>query len=191
MRQMNRIPKAPVIISFRQFSMPSWWPSSSKPSPLDITSSLPVNPQDAGQIQSTATNHLGQPALPTIPSGQDASSLSSKDSIDPLTSGTSAASHASHIDASTTTIEIPTVTTLDPYASLSDLIQHSGRPLAEILNSTEAIHAQAVVSDLNLIGLDHRWFSLPGWTADSLLGLHNLTGLPWYAYATLDVPVLR
>lgn len=36
-------------------------------------------------------------------------------------------------------------------------------------------------SDLKLMGLDHGIFSIPGWLRDSLVGMHEITGLPWWA----------
>lgn len=50
-----------------------------------------------------------------------------------------------------------------------------------MLNSPEAIHAAVKLSDLKLIGLDHSWYSFPGWIRDALVGMHDITGLPWWA----------
>ncbi|EJT47213.1 hypothetical protein A1Q1_04071 [Trichosporon asahii var. asahii CBS 2479] len=65
--------------------------------------------------------------------------------------------------------------------TLEDLVTHSGLPLEDVLNSPEAIHAAVKLSDLKLIGLDHSWYSAPGWIRDALVGLHDITGLPWWA----------
>ena len=63
--------------------------------------------------------------------------------------------------------------------TLGQLLATSELPVEEILNSQEAIHAAVPISELPLIGLSHNFISLPGWLADALVGLHNLTGLPW------------
>jgi YidC/Oxa1 family membrane protein insertase len=67
--------------------------------------------------------------------------------------------------------------------SLEELITNSGKPLEEVLNSPEAVHAAMKVSDLGLVGLDHGFLSIFGWTRDALVGMHMVTGLPWYVFA--------
>lgn len=64
--------------------------------------------------------------------------------------------------------------------NLSDVIYNSTLPLKEILATPEAVHATCTKADLPLIGLEHAWYSAPGWAVDGMVGLHNLTGLPWY-----------
>ncbi|WWC73703.1 uncharacterized protein I206_107675 [Kwoniella pini CBS 10737] len=65
--------------------------------------------------------------------------------------------------------------------SLADLILNSGKPLQEVLNSPEAVHAAMQVSDLKLLGYEHGFFSISGWFTDAIVGLHTATGLPWWA----------
>ncbi|WVR08062.1 hypothetical protein IAU60_005108 [Kwoniella sp. DSM 27419] len=65
--------------------------------------------------------------------------------------------------------------------SLEDLILHSGKPLEEVLNSQEAIHAVMKVSDLKLLGYEHGFFSISGWFTDAIVGIHTHVGLPWWA----------
>ncbi|BEI79508.1 hypothetical protein CcaverHIS002_0100370 [Cutaneotrichosporon cavernicola] len=64
--------------------------------------------------------------------------------------------------------------------TLEDLITNSGLPLEQVLASPDAVHAAMKLSDLKLMGLDHSWYSLPGWLCDSLVGMHSITGLPWW-----------
>jgi YidC/Oxa1 family membrane protein insertase len=67
--------------------------------------------------------------------------------------------------------------------SLEELITsgtNAGKPLEDILQSPEAVHAAMKVSDLGLVGLDHGVLSIFGWTRDALVGMHMVTGLPWY-----------
>ncbi|WWC92793.1 uncharacterized protein L201_007752 [Kwoniella dendrophila CBS 6074] len=65
--------------------------------------------------------------------------------------------------------------------TLADLILNSGKPLEEVLNSPEAVHAAMQVSDLKLMGYEHGFFSISGWFTDAIVGLHTTTGLPWWA----------
>jgi YidC/Oxa1 family membrane protein insertase len=70
--------------------------------------------------------------------------------------------------------------------SLEEIITNgtnAGTPLEDILNSPEAVHAAMKVSDLGLVGLDHGALSIFGWTRDALVGMHMVTGLPWYVLA--------
>ena len=70
--------------------------------------------------------------------------------------------------------------------SLEELITsgtNAGTPLEDILQSPEAVHAAMKVSDLGLVGLDHGALSIFGWTRDALVGMHMVTGLPWYVPA--------
>lgn len=67
--------------------------------------------------------------------------------------------------------------------SLEELITsgtNAGKPLEDIIQSPEAVHAAMKVSDLGLVGLDHGFLSIFGWTRDALVGMHMVTGLPWY-----------
>jgi hypothetical protein len=73
--------------------------------------------------------------------------------------------------------------------SLEEIITNgtnAGTPLEDILNSPEAVHAAMKVSDLGLVGLDHGALSIFGWTRDALVGMHMVTGLPWYVQATMN-----
>lgn len=69
--------------------------------------------------------------------------------------------------------------------TLEDLITKSGLPLEEVLNSPEAVHSAVKVSDLALMGLDHSVINPAGWLRDALVGLHNISGLPWWATIAL------
>lgn len=64
--------------------------------------------------------------------------------------------------------------------TLEDLITNSGLPLQDVLNSPEAVHAAVKLSDFKLMGLEHGMFSIPGWIRDALVGMHDMTGLPWW-----------
>lgn len=64
--------------------------------------------------------------------------------------------------------------------TLEDLITNSGLPLDQVLASPEAVHAAMKMSDLKLMGLDHGFFNIAGWLRDSLVGMHDITGLPWW-----------
>ncbi|WVQ96042.1 hypothetical protein IAU59_003142 [Kwoniella sp. CBS 9459] len=73
----------------------------------------------------------------------------------------------------------PPASPLSP--TLEDLILNSGKPLEEVLNSQEAIHAAMKVSDLKLMGMEHGFFSISGWFTDAIVAIHTTTGLPWWA----------
>lgn len=64
--------------------------------------------------------------------------------------------------------------------TLEELVLHSGKSLSEVLHSPEAVHAAVKTADLKLIGLEHGVFSLSGWVQEALVGMHSVTGLPWY-----------
>lgn len=65
--------------------------------------------------------------------------------------------------------------------SLHDLIANSNLPLETVLNSPEAMHTTASIADLKLMGLDHGVLNIAGWFRDALVGLHGISGLPWWA----------
>ncbi|WVF68495.1 hypothetical protein IAT40_003262 [Kwoniella sp. CBS 6097] len=73
----------------------------------------------------------------------------------------------------------PPASPLSP--TLEDLILNSGKPLEEVINSQEAIHAAMKVSDLKLMGMEHGFFSISGWFTDAIVAIHTTTGLPWWA----------
>ncbi|WOO81433.1 Mitochondrial inner membrane protein OXA1L [Vanrija pseudolonga] len=75
--------------------------------------------------------------------------------------------------------------------TLEDLITKSGLPLEEVLNSPEAVHAAVKVSDLSLMGLEHGPLNPAGWLRDALVGLHNITALPWWATIALMTVTVR
>lgn len=96
--------------------------------------------------------------------------------VDHLTS--SAPDHQFHSDPSSL---LPQAGANGQTPTLIDLVNNSGLPLEDVLNAPEAVHAAVAVKDLKEIGLDHYFFSIPGWLCDSLVGFHNLSGLPWWA----------
>jgi len=153
----------------RHLSWIPWKTPASSPSPDDLLSS-PTSSATFQHDPLVTSDHPDLPASPVAPSPSDSASSA------PQPDTALATSAESTLD--TTAISLPP---LDPNASLGELISNSGRSLEDILNSPEAIHAAVSIPDLSLIGLDHRWFSFPGYAVDALVGLHNATGLPWYA----------
>ena len=147
--------------------------SSVEPSSIESSSAIPRHD----------TQSSDHPDLQPSPS-DDSSQVEIASSSAPPINSTPSLSH----DTYSSSDSIPSVSSefnavsappLDPNASLGELIRNSGRPLEEVLNSQEAIHAAVSVPDLSLIGLDHGFFSAPGYAADALVALHNITGLPW------------
>jgi hypothetical protein len=73
-----------------------------------------------------------------------------------------------------------TITPAAPGEHLSDLVAlNPNVPLDDLLRSPEAASVITDISDLASIDLWHRFYSIPGWVADALVKLHDLTGLPW------------
>lgn len=108
--------------------------------------------------------------------------------VSAATTSSSSASTSTSATVSTTPDVVPTAQAaellpqspaLPSVPSLEELITQSGKPLEEVLASPEAVHAAMKVSDLGLVGLDHGMFSIFGWTRDALVGMHEVSGLPW------------
>lgn len=64
--------------------------------------------------------------------------------------------------------------------SFEELLRASPENVQDVLQSSEAIHAAIKVSDLKLLGLEHGYFNIVGWMRDGLVGMHQITGLPWW-----------
>lgn len=108
--------------------------------------------------------------------------------IDTVSSASTSTSATASASATATPDVVPTAQAaellpqspaLPSVPSLEELITQSGKPLEEVLASPEAVHAAMKVSDLGLVGLDHGMFSIFGWTRDALVGMHEVSGLPW------------
>lgn len=148
-------------------------------------------PTDAALDPSTVPETAAGTATPL--SSNTAAALQN-DVPQPIDSAVSAASTSTSATASasattTTTPDVvptaqaaellPQSPALPSVPSLEELITQSGKPLEEVLASPEAVHAAMKVSDLGLVGLDHGMFSIFGWTRDALVGMHEVSGLPW------------
>ena len=142
----------------------SWtpWKSSTPEAPATDPSTVP-------ETASAATTDPTTTALQTdIPSA----------AVD-VSASAPAATSATSLPTPQAAELLPQSPALPSVPSLEELITQSGKPLEEVLNSPEAVHAAMKVSDLGLIGLDHGLFSIFGWTRDALVGMHEVTGLPW------------
>lgn len=144
----------------------------------------PVAEQAAAPAASAVAEQAAAPAASAVTEQAAASAASA------ATDAAAAPHHApEHITANTPdgkfhedpTPLLPQAPANAETPTLEDLITNSGLPLQDVLNSPEAIHAAVKISDLKLVGLDHSWYSFPGWIRDALLGMHEITGLPWWA----------
>jgi len=183
--------------SIRHLSWIPWSQSAPAPSPAAEAAAVeqaigatPIAavPSDAVASTSASTTASAGPAA------AEAASIEQAIGATPVADTTTAASTSAAADVSTSAADLastPTIHTLSD-ATLGDLVRMNPEtPLDTLLHSPEAIDAFTAVGDLPLIGLTHRWFSLPGWTVDALMSLHNLTGLPWWATIAATTLMIR
>ncbi|WWD20312.1 hypothetical protein CI109_104788 [Kwoniella shandongensis] len=157
--------------SARQFSWTPWassaatTPVANEPAVASTSTSAPIHEPILSESHPDLTSTTSVPVETPLP---DISSTVSS-------SGTS--SMLSPADAAL--LPQPPANAFTP--SLEDLILNSGKPLEEVLNSQEAIHAVMKVSDLKLMGYEHGMFSISGWFTDAIVAIHTYGGLPWWA----------
>lgn len=75
--------------------------------------------------------------------------------------------------------------------SIEQLIAQNPDNIADVINSTEAIHAAMRVGDMHLMGLTHGMFNFAGWLRDALEIIHVNAGLPWWGTIALAAGVMR
>ncbi|KAL7425143.1 hypothetical protein Q5752_000831 [Cryptotrichosporon argae] len=163
-RPLPRPATVALASASRPFSWTPWRPTPAAP----VALAAPVDHEPASAIALSSVE--------TPPALSDAAALTS----------TPLSSTSLHTDPASL-LPQPPADAVTP--TLADLLA-SGRPIDEVLNSPEAVHAALKVADLKVVGLDHSFYSLPGWVADALVGMHTTTGLPWWAsIAALTVGV--
>ncbi|CAK9783967.1 hypothetical protein CC85DRAFT_264851 [Cutaneotrichosporon oleaginosum] len=153
----------------RDFSWNPFKGSAPASAPADLTVSTPAAapaPETAAVI-STPVPASDMPAVPAEHAVTAPSHLTS-----------TAPDHQFHSDPSALLPQSP-ANAATP--TLEDLILNSGLPLEQVLASPEAVHAAMKVSDLKLMGLEHGFLNTAGWLRDALVGMHSITGLPWWA----------
>ncbi|WWC95819.1 hypothetical protein V866_002685 [Kwoniella sp. B9012] len=154
---------SPLVASSRNISWTPWRTASPQAAPIEepiqAASAPPVTPQT--------------PPEPIL--SESHPDLTSASSIQP----TSPESFTSTPSVDPSLLPQPPADGVTP--TLADLILNSGKPLEEVLQSPEAVHAAMQVSDLKLLGYEHGFFSISGWFTDAIVGLHTTTGLPWWA----------
>ncbi|WWC65822.1 uncharacterized protein I303_108444 [Kwoniella dejecticola CBS 10117] len=158
-------PASSLAVQSRNISWTPWRPATPPAAPLDET----ITSSSASAVTQTNTP---DPIL--IDSHTDLSS-SSNSPTEPIASSSS----LPEFPADSSLLPQPPADGVTP--TLADLILNSGKPLEEVLNSPEAVHAAMQVSDMKLLGYEHGFFSISGWFTDAIVGLHTTTGLPWWA----------
>ncbi|GMK55032.1 hypothetical protein CspeluHIS016_0200880 [Cutaneotrichosporon spelunceum] len=152
----------------------SWNPFKSSAPAQATEATTPVPPAVEVATEASASAQ----ALTTPVPASDIAAVPSEHAVSAASHLTSTApDHQFHSDPSSLLPQSPANASTP---TLEDLITNSGLPLEQVLASPEAVHAAMKVSDLKLMGLDHSWYSIPGWLCDSLVGMHVITGLPWW-----------
>jgi YidC/Oxa1 family membrane protein insertase len=147
----------------------SWNPFGGKPAPVEAAPA-PVPEVAAPETAAAISTPLPASDTPAVPAEHAVTAPSHHTSTAP--------DHQFHSDPSALLPQSP-ANAATP--TLEDLITNSGLPLEQVLASPEAVHAAMKVSDLKLMGLDHGFLSISGWLRDALVGMHSITGLPWWA----------
>lgn len=157
----------------------SWTPWKRTPTdtPLD-PSTVPETASATAQPLGSNTAAALQSDVPQPIDSSVATSSASASASTPV-SATSATPTPDVVPTAQAAELLPQSPALPSVPSLEELITQSGKPLEEVLASPEAVHAAMKVSDLGLVGLDHGMFSIFGWTRDALVGMHEVSGLPW------------
>lgn len=157
----------PSLVSVASARGISFWGKSSQPAAQTATGDVPAVP---AQPPIGIDTPLPSSDIPASPAEH------ALPAADHLTS--TAPDHHFHSDP---TPLLPQYPANAETPTLEDLITNSGLPLEQVLNSPEAVHAAMKVSDLNLMGLSHSFINPAGWMRDALVGMHEMTGLPWWA----------
>jgi YidC/Oxa1 family membrane protein insertase len=155
-------------VSSRNLSWTPW-----KRTPEAVVSDPSTVPEVAAAVPESTSAALATD-IPSIAAATEGASASASIASTPT------AQAAELLPQSPATADVP---------ALEELITKGtemGKPLADVLNSPEAVHAAMKVSDLGLVGLDHGALSIFGWTRDALVGMHMVTGLPWYVQVALS-----
>ncbi|WRT69688.1 uncharacterized protein IL334_006678 [Kwoniella shivajii] len=164
---------SPFVASSRSLSWTPWRPSTPSTEVANDHSAASTSTSSASPSSHEPILSESHPDLTS--STSSVSSTSSPAALpDPLSSPSSS---LSSLDPSL--LPQPPADAVTP--TLADLILNSGKPLEEVLNSPEAVHAAMQVSDLKLLGYEHGFFSISGWFTDAIVGIHTTIGLPWWA----------
>ncbi|KAL1411116.1 hypothetical protein Q8F55_002066 [Vanrija albida] len=180
-------------VSTRHLSWSPWSSSEpSKPATSDAAAATEFESATASASSSpAAASEWADPAVQIntpVPSS-DTPAGPAEPTLPPADHLTSTApDHHFHSDPSSL---LPQAGANNMTPTLEELITKSGLPLEEVLNSPEAVHAAVKVSDLSLMGLAHGPLNPAGWLRDALVGLHNITALPWWATIALMTVVVR
>ena len=146
--------------------------------PWKRTPEAPVS--DPSTVPEVATSALPESTTAALASDVPSAAISADAGVSSVGSGTLPTAQAAEL--------LPQSPANAATPSLEEIITNgtnAGTPLEDILNSPEAVHAAMKVSDLGLVGLDHGALSIFGWTRDALVGMHMVTGLPWYVLAAV------
>ena len=155
----------------------SWTPW--KRTPTDTPLDPATVPETAASMAQPLSSNTAAALQSDVPQPIDSTAATSSASASTPVSATSATSTPDVVPTAQAAELLPQSPALPSVPSLEELITQSGKPLEEVLASPEAVHAAMKVSDLGLVGLDHGMFSIFGWTRDALVGMHEVSGLPW------------
>lgn len=174
-------PRAMLAVSLGATRNISWNPLSKSTTPGPVPAELestPKVPEWAADATATSSTPEATTASFSTPIPSSDLAAPSESAFAPAHLTSTAPDHKFHSDPSSLLPQSPANADTP---TLEDLITNSGLPLEEVLASPEAVHAAMKLSDLKLMGLEHGMFSLPGWLRDALVGMHSVTGLPWWA----------
>lgn len=158
----------------------SWTPW--KRTPTDAALDPSTVPETAAGSTTSVSSNTAAALQSDVPQPIDSTVSAASTSTSATTSASASTTATATPDVGPTAQAaelLPQSPALPSVPSLEELITQSGKPLEEVLASPEAVHAAMKVSDLGLVGLDHGMFSIFGWTRDALVGMHEVSGLPW------------
>lgn len=191
------VPVNQVVLGSRAFSWTPWRTET----PVSVAQTTPVDhiaPSEASTSTATLPSSSTGAAPITSPSSATGTGAEHESILSSLTAHSTNAGPS----ISDALSSLPPASITDPsllpqspasgsIPSLEELILHSGKSLSEVLHSPEAVHAAVKTADLKLIGLQHGVFNLSGWVQEALVGMHSVTGLPWYVGSLRLVVRLR